>query len=523
MKLNASFRKYPLIYPAILVILLITTNTAILYYNNWILRKTNAEKEECERALLIVTEIWDEIVRNVDIANRGYALGKAEPLLQPMKDALVKKPAFMAEIREITKRQGFTNTYAIDSIDMAVDDFIAATEEMIRKVRNDDMEGFTSDLNKDPGRAAWMIFSRNSTLVNTFEQELHKKAITSYESANFRTVIFQTVLLIFALPTLVFMIFRIIRDAKSRSSLFEKLEKNNRNYLFDPGTTNQILHEDQVIENSIRNFKTAASFIREVSGGNFAVQWEGLTSQNAALNQDNLAGELHRMRDKMKTIKQEDDIRNWVTEGLAKFSEILRKDQEDIESLSYNSLVFITKYMKAQQGALFVLRDDHDGSQYLEMAACYAFNRKKHISKRVELGQGLVGQAYLEARSVVMTEIPNGYTQITSGLGESTPNCILIVPFKSNDKIEAVIELAGFRKFEPHEMEFMEKIGEIVAATLGSVRNTETMKTLLNQFKSQTEQLKAQEEELRQNMEEMEATQEALRRQEKEGVAETRF
>jgi hypothetical protein len=377
------------------------------------------------------------------------------------------------------------------------------------------MDGFMKELNSDPGRSAWFIFSRNSNIINAFEEKLRKEAVTSYENANFRTVIFQSVLWIFAMPTLIFMIFKIIKDAKSRGNLFQKLEKNNRNFMFDPGNSAEVLHEDQVIENSIKNFKTASTFIREVSNGNFSVQWEGLTTQNEILNKENLAGELHRMRDRMKSIKQQDDIRNWVAEGLAKFSEILRKDQENVESLSYNSLVFITKYMKAQQGALFVLREDHDGSHYLEMEACYAFNRKKHISRRVEIGQGLIGQAYLEGRAAMMTEIPNGYTQITSGLGESTPTCILIVPFKSNDRIEAVIELAGFKKFETHEMEFMEKIGEIVASTLGSVRSTETMKTLLNQFKSQTEQLKAQEEELRQNMEEMEATQEAFRRESK--------
>jgi CHASE3 domain sensor protein len=516
MKINASFRKYPLIYPAILVIMLITLNTAIVYYNNWVLKKTNAEKEECEKAALIVTQIWDEIVRNVDIANRGFALGKTESLLQPMQDALENKPVFMAEIREITKRQGFADTYAIDSIDLAVEDFITATHKMIKLVKNDDMAGFMAALNADPGRNAWFIFSRNSTIINKFEEKLRKTAISSYENANFRTVIFQSILWIIGLPTLVFMIFKIIKDAKSRASLFQKLDKNNRVYMFDPGNGETVLHEDQVIENSIRNFKTATTFIREVSNGNFGVNWEGVTANNESLNKDNLAGELHRMRDRMKTIKQQDDIRNWVTEGLAKFSDILRKDQDNLESLSYNSLVFITKYMKAQQGALFVIREDHDGTNYLEMGACYAFNRKKHVSKRVEIGQGLVGQAFLEGRSVMMTEIPNGYTQITSGLGESTPNCILIVPFKSNDKIEAVIELAGFKKFEAHEIEFMEKIGEIVASTLGSVRNTETMKTLLNQFKTQTEQLKAQEEELRQNMEEMEATQEAIRRDERQ-------
>jgi transcriptional regulator with GAF, ATPase, and Fis domain len=173
--------------------------------------------------------------------------------------------------------------------------------------------------------------------------------------------------------------------------------------------------------------------------------------------------------------------------------------------------------MNAQQGCLFVVSEDlEDNHTYLEMTACYAFNRKKHISKRVEIGQGVIGQVYLEGQPVLLTDVPNGYTEITSGLGESTPTCVLVIPMTYNEKVEAVIEIAGFEKYEKYQIEFMEKIGEITASTLGSVKNTEKMQHLVNQFKTQTEQLRAQEEELRQNMEEMEATQEALRRQDRE-------
>jgi CHASE3 domain sensor protein len=515
MQLLALIRKNPLIYPAMLVLLLISINTAIVYYNNWILKKTNADKEEAEKALLLVTQVWDEVVRNVDIGARGFALGKTEVLLTPMNDALRNKPVFFQQLRDVTQRQGFQNTYAIDSIELAIDSFIAATKEMVRMVREDKMDQYMAAMNADPGRYAWYVFSRNSRTVTEFEERLHKEAIASYENANFRTVIVQTVLFVVALPTLLFMMIKIGRDAKARAMLFEKLETNNRNFLFDPGTKDENLNGDQVIENSIRNFHTATNFIREVSTGNFAVQWQGIAPGNERLNQKNLAGELIQMRDRMKTIKQQDDIRNWTSDGLAKFSEIVRGSHENIEALAHHALMFITKYLKAQQGAMFVVNKDDNENEYLNMVSCYAFSRKKYLDKKIEIGQGLVGQVYLEGRTVLLTQVPHGYTQITSGLGESTPDCLLIVPFKHNERTEAVIELAGFRKFERHEVDFMEKVGEIVASALSSVRNTETMKGLLKQFQTQTEQLRAQEEELRQNMEEMEATQEAYRRAEK--------
>jgi CHASE3 domain sensor protein len=517
MKFISLIKRHALISAAILVLVFISANTAIVYYNNWILERTTEVKKETERAIYQTDQIWNQVVRNVDIGMRGYALTKEERLLQPTRDGERDMKGIVKELREITSRQGFQHPKAIDSIETAVNAFIKTTLQMVELAKADNLEQLRVELSKDPGKDAWNAYNVNATKIKNFENERKAEADKSYEMANSRTVWMQMFVLVIALPTLGFMIFRVNRDRKNRRDLFLKLEKNNREYLFNPGTEIGRINENQVIDNSIRNFKQATQFISQVSSGNFSVQWEGVTKENSAVNDKNLAGELIRMRDNMKNIKAQDEIRNWTTEGLAKFSDVIRQNQNNIQSLSYDVLVYLTKYMNAQQGCLFVLQEDiEDGHMYLEMTACYAFNRKKHVSKRIEIGQGVIGQAYLEGSPVLLTDVPNGYTEITSGLGESTPTCILVVPMRYNEKIEAVIEIAGFDKFEKHQVEFMEKVGEITASTLGSVRNTEKMQHLVDQFKTQTEQLKAQEEELRQNMEEMEATQEALRRSDRE-------
>jgi putative methionine-R-sulfoxide reductase with GAF domain len=325
----------------------------------------------------------------------------------------------------------------------------------------------------------------------------------------------QILLGIIGIPTLLFVMYRFLKEEKERLTLFEELEKNNRKYLFDPGTPLEVKNEKLIISNSIVNFQKAAGFISQISSGNFQVDWEELSDKNMNLNQSNLAGELIQMREKMKQLKSEDSKRMWSTEGQAKFSEIIRSYQHDLKTLADESVSFIVKYLNAQQGALFIVRENDD-DKYLELSGCFAFNKKKHVEKRIEIGQGLVGQAYLEQQPVKLTEIPQGYTLITSGLGESTPTCLLIVPMRYNEKVEAVIEIAGFEVYDNHQLEWMEKIGEIMASTLVSLKTTETTQHLLQQFKEQAEQLKSQEEELRQNMEEMEATQEEMRRKEQE-------
>jgi prefoldin subunit 5 len=323
----------------------------------------------------------------------------------------------------------------------------------------------------------------------------------------------QILLLMIGVPSLLFMIIRIRRDKKEKTTLFVELEKNNREYLFDPGTPINVSNERDVIHHSITNFKKAAGFINQMAQGNYQVNWEELNESNQQLNQTNLAGELSQMRERLKEVKDQDDKRRWATEGIAQFSEIIRSN-ENLTGLSEKIVGFVVKYLGAQQGSLFMVRDENE--KYLELTACYAFDRKKFLSKRVEVGQGLVGQTYLEKQTNVLTEIPQGYIAITSGLGDSTPSCLLVTPMLHNENVEAVIEIASFTRFEAHQVEWLEKVGEITASTLLSAKTTEHTQHLLEQFREQTEQLRAQEEELRQNMEELEATQEEMRRKEVE-------
>jgi transcriptional regulator with GAF, ATPase, and Fis domain len=217
----------------------------------------------------------------------------------------------------------------------------------------------------------------------------------------------------------------------------------------------------------------------------------------------------------MRRIKEDDQNQIWVTEGLAKFTEIIRNHQDDAASLSEQSIRFVTKYMNAQQGAVFLLQEE-DERQYLQLSACYAFDKKKFVEKRIEPGQGIVGQAFLEKTPTMLKAIPNGYTHITSGLGEATPSCLLIVPMQYNEQSEGVVEIAGFSEWPEHQRAFLFKATEYMAAALSSVRSTQKMKTLLTQMQEQTEQLHAQEEEMRQNMEELAATNEEMKRKESE-------
>ncbi|MDJ1500585.1 PAS domain-containing protein [Xanthocytophaga agilis] len=226
-----------------------------------------------------------------------------------------------------------------------------------------------------------------------------------------------------------------------------------------------------------------------------------------------LISSLLEMQEQMKRIAEEDRQRSWANEGHTRFAEILHSHSTDLEQIFSLLIKELVRYIGANQGGLFVTNEENPQEIFLEMLSCYAYDRKKYLHKKIEVGEGLVGQCYIEADSILLTDIPEDYVNITSGLGKANPTCLLLVPLKVNEKVYGVLELASFHVFEPYQISFIEKLGESIASTFSTLKINSTTKHLLELAQQQAETLRSQEEEMRQNMEELSATQEELTRQ----------
>ena len=147
------------------------------------------------------------------------------------------------------------------------------------------------------------------------------------------------------------------------------------------------------------------------------------------------------------------------------------------------------------------------------MRASYAYTRKKYLKAKFKFAEGLVGQAAAEKDTVLRTEIPDEYVTITSGiLGDQRPKCILIVPLITNEEVYGVLEFAGFRKFDPSQVKFVQELSLILARTIFNIKVNERTRKLLAESQEMSNELKEKQEVLRQNAEEMQATQEELKR-----------
>jgi PAS domain S-box-containing protein len=232
-----------------------------------------------------------------------------------------------------------------------------------------------------------------------------------------------------------------------------------------------------------------------------------------------LGNALLEMRSNLSRVAEEDKKRNWATEGLAKFGEILRENTNDVNKLSDTVIANLVKYLGANQGALYLVDDMEADDPTVSLTSCYAWDKKKFINQQIHRGEGLVGQAWQEKDIIFLTDVPNNYIKITSGLGDANPNCVLIVPLKVNDQIFGVVEIASFSVIRDFEIEFVKKIAETLASTISTVKVNAKTQKLLEESQELTEQMRAQEEEMRQNMEELQATQEEMERGQAESEA----
>jgi PAS domain S-box-containing protein len=300
------------------------------------------------------------------------------------------------------------------------------------------------------------------------------------------------------------------------NKIVEKLKamtEGRRSEKIDIHTNDEIGIMADSLNKLIDGLESYKGFAQNIGKGNLQASFEPLSQE------DELGNSLLEMRDSLQNVAQKEQKEKWLTEGFTQFADVLRKNNDNIQALCLDIITNLVKKLNANQGGIFLLKNDdlqgNDGG-YLEMEACYAYDRLKIMKKQVKIGEGLLGQSFQEADTLNIREVPHDYIHITSGLGEANPSNILIVPLKTNESTLGVIELASFDFFDDLSVEFVEKVSESIAVTLFTVNNNLQTKNLLKESRELTHQMREKEEEMRQNMEELETTQEEMSRNDKE-------
>jgi CheY-like chemotaxis protein/HAMP domain-containing protein/putative methionine-R-sulfoxide reductase with GAF domain len=231
---------------------------------------------------------------------------------------------------------------------------------------------------------------------------------------------------------------------------------------------------------------------------------------------DELKNNLNQMIVNLKSTTEKNSEQDWLKTNLAKFSRMMQ-GQKDLEAVSKLIMSELTPLVSAHHGAFYIMDDDNN-TPVLRLIASYAYKERKHIGNRFYLGEGLVGQAALEKKPILLTNVPADYIQISSGLGEAPPRNVIVLPVLFEGEVKAVIELASFLPFSQiHQLfldQFAESVGVVINMIAANMRTAELLEqsqSLTLELQSQSEELRNQQEELKKSNAELEAQATTLR------------
>ena len=277
-----------------------------------------------------------------------------------------------------------------------------------------------------------------------------------------------------------------------------------------------IVATNNIILQNSKNLKSRIQELDERIGQNIEFandlregNWESLDLPH----EDILSKSLHDLGSDIRNSKIKDAKANWITQGRAQLSDILRTSL-NLEDLSFNVIKKIIEYMNGIQGAFYLAEED---GKLMKRSAMYAYGRRRFEYDEIPIGKGLIGAAAYEKELIFRTEIPDDYFTITSGLlGEQKPKSILIVPLMQEKNLQGVLEVAFLQKQLPdYMMTYAQKVGSIIGQTIFSLKITTRTQQLLEDSQKLTGSLKKNEDQLRKNAAEMIEAQEELERSNK--------
>src|SRR5438270_100819 len=171
-----------------------------------------------------------------------------------------------------------------------------------------------------------------------------------------------------------------------------------------------------------------------------------------AVLKDNINEMIRNLKD--QTLKNSEQ--DWLKTNLAKFSRMLQ-GQRDLLTVGRMILSELAPVVSAQHAVFYILDSSKETSQ-LTLLASYAHKGQSALRSQLQLGECLVGQCALEKQKILLSNVPPDYIRIASGLGETAPHNIIVLPVVFEGQVKGVLELASLERFNPTHQAFLDQL-----------------------------------------------------------------
>ena len=216
-----------------------------------------------------------------------------------------------------------------------------------------------------------------------------------------------------------------------------------------------------------------------------------------------LKDNINQMIANLRETTQRNAEQDWLKTNLASISGLLQ-GQRDLAAVTQLIMSEVTPMVNAQHGGFFLAEPTAEGNSELGLVAAYGYTpNRSELPSQFGIGEGLVGQAAFERKTIAISEVPAGYIKVASGLGDASPADLLVMPVLFEDQVLGVIELAALRPFSEVHRDFLARISETIGVVLNTIRANMRTEELLAQSQSLTQELQKQSEELRETNDEL--------------------
>jgi signal transduction histidine kinase/CheY-like chemotaxis protein/CHASE3 domain sensor protein len=186
----------------------------------------------------------------------------------------------------------------------------------------------------------------------------------------------------------------------------------------------------------------------------------------------------------------------WLRIGQAKLAERVRGDA-NVAGVAKGILDFVADYVGAKLGALFLVGE----KGFLSRSASLALSDDAPVE--FGTGEGLVGKVAETPELVVIEDVPEDYSKLTSALGATRPTHLVLVPLVSEGEVRGVLELGFLGRPGADPLELLTQISEMAGVALRSATYRTRLQDLLHESQQLAEELQTQQEELRVSNEEL--------------------
>ncbi len=217
-------------------------------------------------------------------------------------------------------------------------------------------------------------------------------------------------------------------------------------------------------------------------------------------------GEVAELKDNINTMinnlrltTERNTEQDWLKTNLARFTGMLQ-GQRDLSTVGRMLLSELAPLVNAQQGLIYQTDSEEPGT--LALLSAYASNSEGRL-ERIAIGEGLIGQCATEKKRMLITDLPPTTMPVRSGLFETIPKNVIVLPVLFEDQVKAVIELATLGAFTASHLSFLEQLTASIGIVLNSIEATMQTEALLKQSQQLATELQSQQKELQQTNEQL--------------------